>query len=336
MRGSYKQVLDRAWKAHLAPKSADAPTVVSVFAGCGGSSLGYSMAGFRELLAVDFDERCAETFRLNFPGVPFLIADLRKMSTKKFMEAAGLVGPGDLDILDGSPPCQGFSTAGKRDFYDLRNQLYGEFIKLLEKAKPKVFVMENVGGMVKGKMKIVFADCIRQLKAAGYHVSCRLLDAQWFLVPQERKRLIWIGSKDDLMIEPSHPCGLAEPISVAEALADLLSGSLPAIFLDDGRKRGWKITRPAFTIGSGCRTELISVKLERGKSRAPQMAAHQHSSLMTPRRLTDREVARLQSFPDAFQFAGNKTEVQQQIGNGVPPLFMRAIAGHVRSAILEQ
>jgi DNA (cytosine-5)-methyltransferase 1 len=112
------------------------------------------MAGFRELLAVEWDDNAVATFKLNFPGVPVYHGDIGKLSVAECLERTGLE-PGQLDVFDGSPPCQGFSTAGKRKFDDDRNQLFREYVRLLRGLRPKVFVMENVSGMVKGKMKLI-------------------------------------------------------------------------------------------------------------------------------------------------------------------------------------
>jgi len=171
--------------------------VISLFAGCGGSSLGYSMAGYRELLAVEWDDHAVETFRLNFPDVPVWHGDIADLSVEKCLELAGL-RPEELDVLDGSPPCQGFSTAGKRKMDDGRNQLFREYVRLLRGLEPKVLVMENVSRMVKGKMKLIFAESVRELKASGYHVSARLMNAMYFGVPQSRQRMIFIGVREDL------------------------------------------------------------------------------------------------------------------------------------------
>jgi DNA (cytosine-5)-methyltransferase 1 len=123
---TYLEALDSAWRDHLAPRAEDAPTVISLFAGCGGSSLGYGMAGYRELLAVEWDANAVETFRLNFPDVPVYHGDIAALDVEKCLSLAG-IAPGELDVLDGSPPCQGFSTAGKREMGDDRNQLFHEF-----------------------------------------------------------------------------------------------------------------------------------------------------------------------------------------------------------------
>ncbi len=109
----YPALLDEAWAQHLAPRAPNAPTVISTFAGCGGSSLGYSMAGFRELLAVEWEQNAADTFRLNFPHVPLYHGDIAKLSVEECLRLAG-IKPGELDVFDDSPPCQGFSTVGKR------------------------------------------------------------------------------------------------------------------------------------------------------------------------------------------------------------------------------
>jgi site-specific DNA-cytosine methylase len=189
---TYPEILESAWQDHLAPRDPDAPTVISTFAGGGGSSLGYSMAGYRELLAVEWDDNAVETFKLNFLDVPVYHGDIVKLSVEECMRLAG-VEEGDLDLLDGSPPCQSFSSAGKRDMNDPRGQLFREFVRLLRGLKPKVFVMENVPGLVKGKMKLVFAEIMRELKASGYQVRCKKLNAMYFYVPQSRERLIFIG-----------------------------------------------------------------------------------------------------------------------------------------------
>ena len=155
------------------------------------------MAGYRELLAVEWDDHAVETFRLNFPDIPVWHGDIAQLSVEECLRIAGL-RPGELDVLDGSPPCQGFSTAGKRKMEDGRNQLFREYVRLLRGLRSKVLVMENVSGMVKGKMKLIFAEVIRELKFSGYHVEARLMNAMYFGVPQSRQRMIFIGVREDL------------------------------------------------------------------------------------------------------------------------------------------
>ena len=177
-------------------KTPGKPTVVSTFAGGGGSSLGYHQAGFEELLAVEWDDDAVQTLRDNFPDLPIYHGDISALTVEECMSLAG-IKKGDLDVLDGSPPCQGFSTSGKRNFTDPRNTLFGEFVRLLEGLKPKVFVMENVKGMIKGAMKQIFLQIMAALRGAGYHVEAQVLNAKFYGVPQSRERVIFIGVRKD-------------------------------------------------------------------------------------------------------------------------------------------
>lgn len=333
----YPAILAEAWQQHLAPRMLDAPTVISTFAGCGGSSLGYSMAGYKELLAVEWDDNAVATFKLNFPDVPVYHGDIAKLSVEDVLQRTGLQ-VGELDVFDGSPPCQGFSTAGKRDFDDDRNQLFREYVRLLRGLKPKVFVMENVSGMVKGKMKLIFAEILRELKASEYKVSARLLNAMYFNVPQSRQRMIFIGVREDLGIEPSHPKAESGGVTVRQALDGAaieeiphLSPGLAAIVgkipqWGDGadvtgknyfgtKRLGWD--RPSRSIikeMTGTRTALV------------------HPT--EPRAITPSEAKRIGAWPDEYCFGGNYKQVMARIGNSVPPLMMRSVARHIRQHIL--
>lgn len=303
----YLPFLEACWQEHLQPRAEDAPTVISTFAGCGGSSLGYSMAGFRELLAIEWDNNAVETFKLNFPDVPVYHGDIAKLSVDQVLEMTGLK-PGELDVFDGSPPCQGFSTAGKRQLDDPRNQLFREYVRLLRGLKPKVFVMENVSGMVKGVMKLVFAEIIRELKASGYKVKARLLNAMYFNVPQSRERMIFIGVREDLGIEPSHPEGNKNIVG------SIKLDAVVARYSD--RRYGDTLEEQGQPIGT------IS---------------------KIGRKFWDREneFGRLSyqvcgSFPLEYKFIGNLQDVKNRIGNSVPPLFMRSIARNIRAEILDR
>lgn len=344
----YKSVLDEAWQQHLAPREPDAPTVISTFAGCGGSSLGYSMVGYRELLAVEWDDNAVETFKLNFPGVPVYHGDICKLTVEHCLELAG-IEPGQLDVLDGSPPCQGFSTAGKRQMNDPRNSLFREYVRLLRGLRPKVFVMENVSGLVKGKMKLVFAEIMRELKASGYDVKCRLMNAMYFQVPQSRQRLIWIGVREDLGQGASHPEAESRPVTVREAWYELSeTEQAPSkghcwIPVKPGSKteKALRCTRPGNSVGSfGGSKRLAWSKSATTVSTGglcpgyPGSSWPSHPSQL--RGISMREGARCMSFPDAFVFAGEWKLTARVIGNSVPPLFMRAIARHIRQEILAQ
>ena len=336
----YPAYLEARWQEHLASRADDAPTVISTFAGCGGSSLGYSMAGFRELLAVEWDDNAVKTFKLNFPDVPVYHGDIARLSVAQCLEMTNLL-PGQLDVLDGSPPCQGFSITGKREFDDERNQLFREYVRLLRGLHPKVFVMENVSGMVKGKMKLIFAEILRELKASGYQVSARLLDAVYFGVPQFRERLIFIGVRDDLKIMPSHPAAQTIPITVGEAWQEVRDENAPhlspklASFI--GKIPVWGDGGDVFRN----RTHFSTVRLDMQrpsrtltKNSYGSFACHVHPN--GQRAITTAEAKRIASFPDSYQFPGNYKESIECMGNCVPPLFMRAIARHIRSEILSR
>lgn len=345
-RSEYEQSLDDAWAQHLAPRSKDAPTVVSLFAGCGGSSLGYSMAGYRELLAVEWDDNAVETLRLSFPDTPIYHGDITKLSADSCLELAG-IAPGELDVLDGSPPCQGFSTVGRREMQDSRNQLYMEFLRLLEVLKPRVFVLENVSGMVKGKMKLIFADVLKSLSGAGYKASVRLLNAAYLGVPQSRERLIFIGVRNDLDVNPSHPTAQTRPITASAALIGVPNDSEElAWLLQAGQKyvayKDWQRIRPGKSLkdATGSVTGFSCCKYHPNKpahtvtKNYGYISMHGAMHWAQQRRFTVAEFKRFMSFPDQFEFAGSWSDAVQRMGNAVPPLMMLAVAGHVRETIL--
>lgn len=331
----YASVLTAAWQAHLAPREPDAPTVVSLFAGCGGSGLGYSMAGYRELAAVEWDAHAADHLRANFPGLAVWQGDIRELDGAELLRLAGL-RPGDLDVLDGSPPCQGFSQAGKRQVRDARNTLFREYVRLLDALRPRALVMENVSGMVRGPMTVVFAEAMRALKASGYRVRCRLLDARWYLVPQRRQRVIFVGVREDLEVEPSHPEPLRRPPTVREAFR-----GVP----DDGtgarvgpQTRMWKVMRRVAP-GDHEPGHFSHLRLA-WDAPSPTITcgvngiSHYHVWHPAEHRvITLAECRRLASFPDGYRFTGKAGEVWTRIGNSVPPLLMRAVAGHVRGLL---
>ncbi len=330
----YVDILNEAWAQHLDPKKPDAPTVISTFAGCGGSSLGYSMAGYRELLAVEWDPNAAATFRLNFPDVPVYEGDIAKLSLQQCLDLAK-IQPGDLDVLDGSPPCQGFSTAGKRNLTDSRNSLFREYVRLLNGLRPKVFVMENVSGMVKGKMRLVFAEILHELRLSGYAVAARLLNAAYFNVPQSRPRLFFIGIRSDLDLLPSFPDPHTFPLSLGQGLNNLpdLKQTQHCSLL---QMRRWMQT-----IKGKAHKERFSLLRLRWDRPVPTIlrtsgsGGHMHPD--EPRLLSVGELQRCASFPDQFSFAAQSWhQVVSQIGNSVPPLFMRAIAQHIRTNILTE
>jgi DNA (cytosine-5)-methyltransferase 1 len=235
-------------------------TVIDLFSGCGGSCLGFRMAGFRVLWANEFVPIAQESYRANMRRGTILDGrDVRTIKAEEILAATGLK-VGELDCLSGSPPCQAFSSAGTRDKGWGKNkkyvhgaeqkneELFSEFVRLRDGLKPRAFVAENVSGLVKGKAKGFFLEILRELKR-GYRVEARLLDAQWLGVPQQRVRVIFVGVRDDLGLEPAFPDPLPYRYSVRDALP-WIGGATH----DTGRKgqQAKDITgRPAPTITSG-------------------------------------------------------------------------------------
>jgi len=311
-------------------------TVISLFAGCGGSSLGYQMAGFKELLAVEWDNNAVATFKLNFPDVPVYHGDICKLSGKECMKLAG-IKPYELDILDGSPPCQGFSTAGKRRFNDPRNSLFMEFARLLKDLQPKVFVMENVTGIVKGCMKQTYLQIMAILRDCGYKAKGEILNAMYFNVPQSRERVFIIGVREDSKIEPSHPRPEGRPITVREAWVNCPSGDIPK--LSHGIQK--IIARiPVYGDGGDVtgKTYFGTKRLswDRPSRSIIKEMIGTRTALIHPdedRSVTLPEAKRLSSFPDSFLFPNFQVGVIQ-IGNSVPPNLMKVIAGHIKDNIL--
>lgn len=205
---------------------------ISTFSGCGGSSLGYKMAGFRVLWASEFIPAAQDTYRANHPATILDTRDIRNVQASDILDAIGMK-PGELDLFDGSPPCASFSTAGKREagwgkvkaYSDTKQRtddLFFEYSRLIKGVQPKVFVAENVSGLVKGTAKGYFLEILAELKSCGYVVSAKLLDAQWLGVPQMRQRVIFVGVRNDLVarygVKPAHPKPLPYRYSVRDAL----------------------------------------------------------------------------------------------------------------------
>lgn len=338
----YPAHLDAMWQKAVAPREVDAPTVVSTFAGGGGSLTGYLMAGYRDLLAVEWDGNAVATLRANYPDLDIYHGDIAKLTVDEVLERTGLK-PGALDILDGSPPCQGFSTAGKRVMDDPRNQLFREYVRLLRGLRPKVLVMENVSGMVKGKMRLVFVDILKELKASGYRVSAKLLNAMYFHVPQSRERMIFIGVRDDLGVEPTHPKAESKPVTVREAFQNIRD--MGDILYPTGEAQ--KITREMRPGEDGCdafqRLNQTSVRRWFGLKRlsyerpAKTIVKSILSGQIHPvedRYLAEAEIKRIGSYYDDYRLIGDLSTKWERIGNSVPPLFMEAIARHIRREIL--
>lgn len=329
---------------------------ISLFAGSGGSSLGYKMAGYDVLLASEFIPNAKEVYELNHPNVPVLSKDIRDTSPEEILEIIGLK-KGELDLLDGSPPCSSYSVVGKREELWGKEKLYSdgvkqrtddlfnEYIRIVEGLMPKVFVAENVKGLTMGKSKKVLEDIIEELDRIGYNVEYKLIDGADFGVPQTRLRCIIIGVRKDLGIMPSHPSN-DNPyiVSVKEAFDDLKidqderkelldkmkNYSIYPFWLEleDKPLGSWHHKR--FSLCRNFYDKPSRTITQRNSDLSCAGVCHSHEA----RKYTIGELKRLFTYPDDFKLTGKYNQQAERLGRSVPPLMMKAIGEHVRDNIL--
>ena len=322
--------------------------VVSTFSGAGGSCLGYRMAGYRVLWANEFVPVARDTYKANHPNSILDGRDIRTVQAHEILDAIGF-DKGQLDLFDGSPPCTAFSTAGKVSKgwgvkAGVHNQvvedLSFEYARLLEGLQPKTFVVENVTGLVKGKSKGYFFEILQSLKDCGYNVQAKVLDASWLGVPQMRKRVIFIGVRNDLGLTPVFPKPMAYQYTLRDALRDLpeqkdvdadISKYAIAKQWKECKQNGW-VTHP----------KRFSLSLPKWDGACNTITAHASISLASVchpdecRRFYVSELKRIQSFPDDFVLHGKYPQKVERIGNSVPPVMMMHIASAIRDNILNK
>jgi len=358
--------------------------VISTFSGCGGSCLGFEMEGFEVLWASEFIDAAREAYELNHPGVPVDSRDIRNVEPAEILAQIG-IERGEIDVLEGSPPCASFSTAGKlakawgevRSYSETKQRvddLFWEFTRILDGLQPKVFIAENVAGLARGVAKGYFLAILAALKSCGYNVETRILDAQWLGVPQTRKRLIFVGVRNDLEAQPRHPSPLPYRYSLRDAIGDLLEGSR-VIHDTSGEWSTGDVTDkpcPAVTIGvNGLNSQHFQVSemtldgtaigKEWDKLR-PGQSSDKYFNLIKPdpkkpspvvtqtagvrgaagvthpterRKFTIQELKRVCAFPDDFQLTGSYRQQWERLGRAVPPVMMAAVARCVREILDE-
>lgn len=170
-------------------------TVIDLFSGAGGMAEGFRQAGFKTLMATDYDEMAAKTFQFNHAGIPFVIGDLRQLSVDRILEISKVL-KGEPTVVCGGPPCQGFSLAGQRIADDPRNQLFREFVRVVEGVQPHFFLFENVAGLVSMQGGAVLQAILSEFKRIGYKCGFKTVNAAEYGVPQARPRFIIIGCRD--------------------------------------------------------------------------------------------------------------------------------------------
>lgn len=327
--------------------------VISLFSGCGGLDLGFEKAGFEVPIANEYDPTIWGTFIVNHPKTNLIKGDIRCVDEKDF--------PNDIDGIIGGPPCQSWSEAGAlRGIDDTRGKLFYEYIRILKNKQPKFFLAENVSGMLANRHKKAVDNIIKMFKECGYNVSVTLVNAKDYGVAQERKRVFYIGFRNDLNINFIFPKGstqdrFSKKLTLYDTIWDLQYTAVPAgyrnyhnenavnnneyfvgsyspIFMSRNRVKSWG--EQAFTVqASGRQCQL--------HPQAPKMVfVSQNKREFVKgkeylyRRMTIREIARIQGFPDAFKFIySNTDDAYKMIGNAVPVNLAYEVAVAIRQAL---
>jgi DNA (cytosine-5)-methyltransferase 1 len=323
--------------------------LLSLFSGAGGLDLGFEQAGFEIIAANEYDSTIWDTYEKNHKA-PLIRGDIRGIQSSMFPEIDGIIG---------GPPCQSWSEAGSlRGIDDPRGQLFYEYIRILEEKKPKFFLAENVKGMMAQRHSSAVDGIISQFESAGYDVFVQLLNANDYGVPQDRKRVFYIGMRKDLGIKFEFPSPQIYKPVFKDAIWDLRDNALPArdknktngdkcivsnheyfvgaystIFMSRNRVRQWD--EPAFTVqASGRQCQLhpqapIMPKVDINQNKFVDGAEHLY------RRLSVRECARVQGFPDDFVFSyTNLDDGYKMIGNAVPVQLAYAVAKQIKQHIM--
>jgi DNA (cytosine-5)-methyltransferase 1 len=333
-------------------------TCVDSFCGAGGLALGLKQAGFDLLFSFDLDAKCIDTIKANkkYFGQTAKQADITDMLNGKLLNECGLKR-GELFLLAGGPPCQGFSVQRRGDDVDPRNQLVLKYGQLIEELYPRYFVMENVSGLGGKRGKTILQELIESAENAGYTVHVQLLDAEDYGVPQRRKRYIIVGERKDMGTHYEYP----EPSKNRKTVRETI-GMLPEPPLDGTDYPGIPLHRRdklsalnlrrinALKEGQGrddlpeelladCHkvsSDVIGYRNVYGRMAwdevAPTITARfdsftrgQFGHPDQARSISLREGALLQTFPMDFNFIGNKVDVARQIGNAVPPQLAKVI-----------
>jgi DNA (cytosine-5)-methyltransferase 1 len=304
--------------------------VASLFSGCGGSSLGYKLAGCEVVYAAEFVEEAIACYQANHSTTKLDTRDVRDIAAKDIVAAVG-----KIDILDGSPPCTSFSSAGsgdkgwgkKRHYSGKKSQksddLFFEYSRILKELQPKGFIAENVAGLVKGKAKGYFVEIVQALKDCGYSVICSKIDCQYLRVPQMRDRVFFMGIRKDLKIQPVFPRPLPYTYSVKDVLPHI---------------RYVKHSGSAFNYKSSDRPSPTIMAHDYGRFESAYFSGGGwiKSDTGETRQFTIPELKKICSFPDDFYLGGTDAENWERLGRAVPPLAMSAIAGSLCKRLLQQ
>lgn len=321
--------------------------IISLFTGAGGMDLGFKQAGFDIVLANEYDKSIWATYENNHQ-TPLLKGDIRQFHNDDFPECDGIIG---------GPPCQSWSEAGSlRGINDVRGQLFFDYIRILKAKQPKFFVAENVSGMLARRHHEAVQNIITSFKEAGYSVFIKMLDAYDFETAQNRKRVFYVGFRHDLMIDDfDFPQPIEHKISLKDVIWDLKDSAVPAlennrtngkdciisnheyfiggyssIYMSRNRVRLWH--EPSFTIQASGRQAPQHPDAPRMTKLAENIFEFDKFKTDSYRRLSVRECARIQGFPDNFEFVySSVNDGYKMIGNAVPI----KLAYHVANKIID-
>lgn len=285
------------------------PLFMSLFCGAGGSSLGYTWADYKEVLAVDYDKHAVKSFKNNFPGVPVLQWDLEEHSPQDLLDELKMK-PGELDLLDGSSSCVNLSPANiNAELYATSNKLFWKLSLFVGVIQPKVFLFENVEGLLHDRNLGILLEQKRRLNMLNYVWGYAVFSAENYEVPQERKRVIFVGIRNDVYEKSSKGSFFPTPnfddldrLSISSVLPDL-SGCSPGQFKDDFRFGN----RPFCTITAGMSLWVYDKEVDKRRPTIPELMV-------------------ASSFPVNFKLEGSIADQWERIGNAVPPKLIRAFA----------
>ncbi len=317
--------------------------VVALFSGCGGLDLGFRKAGFNLVFSNEYDRSIWATYELNHPNVKLDKRDIRNIESSEIPDCIGIIG---------GPPCQSWSEAGAgRGINDSRGQLFHEYIRIVRDKKPLFFVAENVSGILAEKHAHAFTNILSMFKDSGYEIAYKLLNAVNFNVPQDRKRVIIVGYREDMRGVFDFPQGSSEILTLKDAIYDLslvepissselnpksatipnheyLDGGFSSIYMSRNRVRGWD--EPSFTIQAGGRHAPIHPQANKMIFVEQDKRIFDPNSPKPYRRLSVRECARIQTFPNEFVFKyDNINDGYKMVGNAVPVNFAHALASKI-------
>ncbi len=327
-------------------------SIISLFSGCGGLDLGFEKAGFNISVANEFDSTIWDTYVINHPTTKLIKGDIRNISESDF--------PNEIEGIIGGPPCQSWSEAGSlRGIDDLRGKLFFEYIRILKTKQPKFFLAENVSGMLANRHAEAVKNIIKQFEDCGYNVSINLVNAKDYGVAQERKRVFYIGFRKDLNIKFEFPKGSTKDNDKKITLRDIIwdlqfsaiptldknyhnpkainnneyfTGSYSPIFMSRNRVKSWD--EQAFTVQASGRQCQIHPQAPKMKFLEQNKREFVKGQEQLYRRMTIREIARIQGFPDDFKFIYDYAEnAYKMIGNAVPVNLAYEVAMSIKNAL---